>query len=157
MADSTTTQGGTSAQHAAAGHQSHKNDDTSTHTSPQTAAPTAHTDEGRGWHGDPEGHAEAARKGQAHHEAASRHEAAAHSHRQAASTHEKGDEDTARAHATEAHSHSSRAHESSTQAHEHSHNRGGTHEQHVAAGHLSSGNKGNHEQHVEAGRKGGQH
>lgn len=55
MADNQSTRGGTSQQHAEAGRQSHKNDDRNENQQS--------TGEGRGWHGDPEGHAEAGRKG----------------------------------------------------------------------------------------------
>lgn len=119
--------------------------------------------EGRGWHGDPGGHAEAGRKGGeavsrdrehmaeigrmgglAHHDAASHHEAAAHHHRQAAYHHDEGDSETARRHASRAHEHSTRAHEHSYRAHQQTHGssqRGGTHEQHVEAGRQSHKNE----------------
>jgi general stress protein YciG len=56
MADNQSQRGGTSQQHAEAGRQSHKNDE---HNQSRQGG----SGEGRGWHGDPEGHAEAGRKG----------------------------------------------------------------------------------------------
>lgn len=52
-----TNRGGSHEQHVNAGQQSHKN----TGSTSQKGASTS--GEGRGWHGDPQGHAEAGRKG----------------------------------------------------------------------------------------------
>src|SRR5689334_22860426 len=59
MADNQNQRGGTSEQHAKAGSQSHKNDE----RNQGGQGGQGGSGEGRGWHGDPQGHAEAGRKG----------------------------------------------------------------------------------------------
>ena len=58
MATNESTRGGTHEQHVKAGQQSHQNVQDS-----EINDPSSNSGEGRGWHGDPEGHAEAGRKG----------------------------------------------------------------------------------------------
>jgi general stress protein YciG len=61
MSNEQSSRGGSHEQHVKAGQQSHKNSDSQ--TAQGRTEDAENSGEGRGWHGDPEGHAEAGRKG----------------------------------------------------------------------------------------------
>ena len=130
MATNESTRGGTHEQHVKAGQQSHKNVQDS-----EINDPSSNSGEGRGWHGDPEGHAEAGRKGG---------EAVSQDREHMAEIGRKGGEAVSedRGHMAEigrkgGEARGNESGEDDASANRGSKSQGGTHEQHVAAGKQS--------------------